>query len=198
MPGFRSLDKMSSLDRIRSELNMLEPQKIPLETVGTALKQAQHYRLLNEPSLAESICRDVLAVDGKNEDAWVTLLLALTDQFQEKRMIALDEAHEAVRHLSSEYKTSYYSGIIEERWARMQHKLGAPAVAVDPWIRKAMNAFSRADELAPEGDPNAMLRWNTCARFLQETARGDATYMPASPNAHHEMLDEFADDVPLR
>ena len=49
--------------------------------IGEALEKAERYRLLNEPSLAESICLDVLRIDPENQHALVMLLLALTDQF---------------------------------------------------------------------------------------------------------------------
>jgi len=49
--------------------------------IGEALEKAKRYRLLNEPSLAESICLDVLEVEPENQRALVTLLLAITDQF---------------------------------------------------------------------------------------------------------------------
>ena len=48
-----------------------------------ALAKAERYRLLNEPGEAESICLDVLEVEPDNQEALVTLLLALTDQFDE-------------------------------------------------------------------------------------------------------------------
>ena len=49
--------------------------------VPAALEKAVWYRALHEPLEAESICRDVLAVDPGNQEAIRTLLLALTDQF---------------------------------------------------------------------------------------------------------------------
>ena len=54
------------------ELKTLHPDAVP-----RALAKAERYRLLNEPSQAESICRDVLAVDAANQDALTMLLLAL-------------------------------------------------------------------------------------------------------------------------
>ena len=42
-----------------------------------ALEKAERYRLLNEPLEAESICRDVLAVEPDNQQASIILLLAL-------------------------------------------------------------------------------------------------------------------------
>ena len=55
----------------------------PISKAGIqeALEKAERYRLLNEPSLAESICLDVLQADPENQSALVMLLLALTDQF---------------------------------------------------------------------------------------------------------------------
>ena len=54
---------------------------LSLDAVPRALEKAVRYRLLNEPSEAESICLDVLEVDPDNEEAIATLVLALTDQF---------------------------------------------------------------------------------------------------------------------
>ena len=42
---------------------MYEPKPIAKQAVPAALEKALRYRLLNEPVEAESICRDVLAVD---------------------------------------------------------------------------------------------------------------------------------------
>src|ERR1700680_1748545 len=56
-----------------SELKALSKDAIP-----AALEKATRYRLLNEPAEAESICLDVLKADPENQEAIVTLLLALT------------------------------------------------------------------------------------------------------------------------
>ena len=48
---------------------------------------------LNEPGEAESICRDVLEVDPDNQDALITLLLALTDQFDTEAASAAVAEH---------------------------------------------------------------------------------------------------------
>ena len=37
--------------------------------------------MLNEPAEAESICLDVLKTDPENQEALITLLLAVTDRF---------------------------------------------------------------------------------------------------------------------
>ncbi|GAC1648017.1 MAG: hypothetical protein NVS4B3_02970 [Gemmatimonadaceae bacterium] len=52
--------------------------------VAAALEKAKHYRLLNDAAAAESICLDVIEIDPENQEALVTLLLAITDQFVER------------------------------------------------------------------------------------------------------------------
>src|SRR6266545_4150161 len=54
---------------------------ISREGIPQALAKAERYRLLNEPGEAESICRDVLAVEPDNQDGLRMLGLAITDQF---------------------------------------------------------------------------------------------------------------------
>jgi len=61
------------------ELKRLSPDAIP-----AALERVERYRLLNESRCAESIRRDVLAVDPGNTQAGIGLILSLTDQFSER------------------------------------------------------------------------------------------------------------------
>ena len=58
------------------ELKSISEQSIP-----EALAKVERYRLLNEPSLAESICLDILAIVPDHQQALISLLLARTDQF---------------------------------------------------------------------------------------------------------------------
>ena len=53
---------------------------ISIKSVTGALRKAERYRLINDPSSAESICLDVLAVDANNQQALVDLVLAISDQ----------------------------------------------------------------------------------------------------------------------
>lgn len=148
------------------------PNPIPIskEAVKKALEKADHYRLLNEPAQAESICRDIVAVDPDNEQAWIYLLLAITDQFPENMSHAFEQAKEALNHVKGDYHKAYYQGIIHERWGRasLQHERGIQAV--QGWINQAMRNYEKAMELAPEGDPDPTLRWNTCARLQDKIA----------------------------
>ncbi|HZI76628.1 MAG TPA: hypothetical protein VFD73_21905, partial [Gemmatimonadales bacterium] len=58
-----------------------QPKPITKEGVPAALQKAERYRVINDPSSAESICLDVLAVEPENQEALIILLLAITDQF---------------------------------------------------------------------------------------------------------------------
>ena len=60
---------------------MFELRPLSTTAIPAALAKAERYRLLNEPSEAESICLDILAVDPAHQDALTMMLLAITDQF---------------------------------------------------------------------------------------------------------------------
>ena len=49
--------------------------------IAEAAAKSELYRYLNEPEEAESICRDILAIDPANQAALRILGLAITDQF---------------------------------------------------------------------------------------------------------------------
>jgi len=170
---------------------MLEPKPIAKEAVPAALEKALRYRLLNEPAEAESICRDVLEADPANQAALVTLLLALTDQFQDKLTEAFDSARHVLPQLRSEYARAYYEGIIDERWAKAQLARGLPGEAAYNWLREALRCYERAEQLSPPDDPDAILRWNTCARMLNRFAR----ISPDSESMTHDVEAGFGDDT---
>jgi len=75
---------------------MLKLKQISKEAIGAALDKAAHYRHLNEPAEAESICLDVLEFDPESREALVTLLLALTDQFEDRLAEKVPRALEAL------------------------------------------------------------------------------------------------------
>jgi len=148
---------------------MFELKPLSKKAVERALEKAERYRLLNEPVEAESICEDVLNVDASNQQALVTLLLALTDQFEEGLADSVPRAREAVARLNDEYSRCYYSGIICERRAKAQRKHGGPGsghVAYESF-RDAMSWYEKAEAIRPAGNDDALLRWNACARILE-------------------------------
>ena len=151
------------------ELKTLSPDAVP-----RALEKAIRYRLLNEPGEAASICLDVLAADADNEEAKTTLLLALTDQFEEEEGTeALAEAWECLARMQDEYNHEYYGGIIWERRARARLHRGMPDAGFRAyeWLREAMACYERAEAVRPPGNDDALLRWNACARLIMRDRR---------------------------
>jgi hypothetical protein len=145
---------------------MRELKALSEDAIDSALAKAERYRFLNEPQEAESICLDILQIDPTNQTATITLLLALTDQF-EHTPGAHARARDLLSHLHTEYDQAYYAGIIAERRAKAQLARGAGAsVGVYDWIAEAMRHFEQAEALRSAGNDDARLRWNTCARFL--------------------------------
>jgi hypothetical protein len=141
---------------------MIGMKTLPRGAIAGALAKAERYRLLNEPEVADSICRDILAVEPENEAALVTFVLAITDQFPRR---SLREAEEVAARLASEYDRAYYRGIAFERWAKAQLDRVPPNV-VYHLIRDALGSFEEAQRLGGADNADAILRWNYCVRLL--------------------------------
>ncbi len=145
-----------------------ELKPISAASVPAALQKAERYRVINDPSSAESICLDVLGVDPENQQALVTLLLAITDQFADGPTEGVRRAREVLPGLRDEYRRAYYAGIICERCAKVQLRPDTPGSAETAyyWLREAMDWYEKAEAQRPAGNDEAILRWNTCARLL--------------------------------
>lgn len=137
------------------------------DAVPRALEKAVRYRLLNEPSESESICLDALEVDPSNQEAIATLVLALTDQFGHDPS-TIRRALETVSRLTDDYERQYYTGLIHERRAKALLGHGVPrgATRAYEWLRDAMACYESAEAIRPEGNDDAILRWNACARLI--------------------------------
>ncbi len=140
------------------------------EFIPKALTRAKHYRLLNEPWQAASICRDVLAIEPENQRALLYLVLAITDQFGSGNSSFYKEAKRLCDQLEDEYERYYYRGIIEERSGRAVLRRSGPRVTymAYEYYRNAMHFFEKAIEISPEGNQDAILRWNACIRGIKE------------------------------
>lgn len=151
---------------------MYELKRISPDAVPAALEKAIRYRLLNEPMQAESICLDILELQPENRDVLVTLLLAITDQFDQHMGERVHRAHDVLERLNDEYSRLYYEGIINERKAKAHLRRGGPGSGHYAYtlLRKAMELYERADSVSPEGNDDAVLRWNTCARIVMTHA----------------------------
>jgi hypothetical protein len=152
---------------------------LALEAIPGALAKVERYRLLNEAGQAESICRDILDAAPGHEQARVMLILTLTDQF-DKRPKLFDEALHNASLLPSAYERMYYTGMIWERRGRARYEMGGYGgnAIVHDWLVQAMRWFEQAEAVRPPGNDDSVLRWNTCARFL---------------NAHPEVCPESED-----
>jgi hypothetical protein len=143
-----------------------ELKSLSREAIPEALAKAERYRLIEEPSQAESICLDILRIDPANQAALITLLLSLTDQFGTEATPA--RAREVLSRLLGEYERAYYAGIICERSARarMRQPLPSGRFRIYEEFIDAMKWYEKAEALRPPGNDDAILRWNTCARTL--------------------------------
>src|SRR5712671_4728724 len=139
---------------------------ISKNSVAEALAKVQHYRYLNQAEEAESICRDILAVDPENQMALRQLGLAITDQFKGALSDGFREAQSCFERLSSAYECSYYLGILHERRAKAQLRAGHTAHSLLASFENAMRCFEEAEKIRPQGNDDALLRWNRCLRLV--------------------------------
>jgi uncharacterized protein YeeX (DUF496 family) len=151
--------------------------------IAEALEMVERYRLLNEPSLAESICLDVLHIDPENQQALVMLLLALTDQFGHG--VSPAKARELLPRMKSDYERAYYTGIIWERTAHSQIRKGSPNAVFTAYdaFRQALDCYEKAAAIRPPANDDAILRWNTCARVLMRNKN-----LRPRPDEEHEPI----------
>jgi tetratricopeptide (TPR) repeat protein len=129
-----------------------------------AQRKAEKYRDLNQPDESDSICQDILAVDPGHQAALKTLGLSITDRFSGDGM-QLRQALEVFAKIKDAYERTYLAGIAWERHAKAQLAEGIGPGAYDAF-QNALDLFEDAEELAPEKDPDPILRWNRCVREL--------------------------------
>jgi len=144
------------------DLKLLSEEAIP-----AALEKAERYRFLNEPAEAESICLDVLQIAPDNQQALITLLLAITDRLTKGYGVSDTQTRELLDRLQGDYERAYYAGIIAERRAKMRLAQGLPGSgwAYDLFC-EAMSCYEKAEAVRAPGNDDALLRWNTCARII--------------------------------
>jgi tetratricopeptide (TPR) repeat protein len=141
----------------------------PISRAGIpeAISKVEVYRYLNEPGEAESICRDILAVEPENQAALRLLGLAITDQFAGGVHDRYDESEKVFLSLTNEYERVYHCGILHERKAKAQLRAGRAPHTVLPIFERAMKYFEEAERIKPANNDDAILRWNRCVRLLQ-------------------------------
>lgn len=166
---------------------MYKLKTLSKEAVEAALEKAKRYRQLRESVEAESICLDILEIEPDHQEALITLVKALTDQFETRLTPMFRQAFQLIPRLHDEYSRLYYSGVICERRAKAHMKPGGCAsghCAYD-WFCKAMEFFEQAEAIRPPSNDEAILRWNACARILMH--RPDV--VPAPELVGEQMLE---------
>src|SRR6201987_116750 len=162
-------------------------KSISVESIPEALKKVERYRLLNEPTLAESICLDILAIVPDHQQALISLLLARTDQFH--LQLPAREAQEILARIKGDYEQDYYAGIIWERVGHARIRQGGSGGSGSAYhaLREAMSHYERAIDFASPGNDDAILRWNTCARVIMQNP-------DVRPSPEHEHTQDWVRD----
>ena len=98
----------------------------------------------------------------------MTLILAITDQFDQGPTEGVRRARELLPRLKDEYKRAYYAGIVCERCAKAQLRPQTPGSGemAYHWLQEALRWYEKAEALRPPGNDESILRWNTCVRML--------------------------------
>jgi tetratricopeptide (TPR) repeat protein len=135
--------------------------------IAEAISKVELYRYLSEPEEAESICRDILAIEPSHQLALRLLGLTITDQFNGTPADRHAEAEKFFRSLTDRYEQLYYLGILHERRAKAQLRAGRAPHTLLPLFEEAMRCFSEAGKIRPAGNDDSILRWNRCVRILQ-------------------------------
>jgi hypothetical protein len=151
----------------------LKLKSISKAGIPEAISKAEIYRFLNEPGEAESICRDVLAAEPENQKALRVLGLAITDRFTGGASDRFAEAEGVFRRLTDPYERLYYAGLLNERRAKAQLRAGYQPHTVIVLFEEALRCFGEAEKIRPEGNDDAILRWNRCVRLIQSRSRAE-------------------------
>jgi hypothetical protein len=152
-------------------------KRIHPDGIDAALQKADRYRELNQPEEAESICRDVLAIDAGHQLALRILGLALTDQLGPSSGARFAEAQAVFGRLVDPYEHAFYAGLAFERQAKAELAGRVPLRSIRPLFDQALARYAEAEAIRPAGNDDAILRWNSCVRALQ-AASGPAAGEP--------------------
>ncbi len=145
---------------------MFELKPLSHDAVQAALEKANRYRLLNEPGAAQSIYLDILALEPDNQEALKNIVLAMSDRFGKDYAIGDSHVNEYLARIRDEYDRAYYTGIVYER--RAKATLAKSGLRVYELFVQAMEWFERAEKLRPAGNDDPILRWNGCARMINQ------------------------------
>src|SRR5258706_1314392 len=124
--------------------------------IPEAISKAEVYRSLNEPEEAESICRDILAVDPEHQLALRLLGLAITEEFCGDAQDRYRESESLFQTLVEPYEHLYYTGLLHERRAKAQMRVGRYPPTLAPLFEEPMRCFAEAEKIRPAGNDDAI------------------------------------------
>ncbi len=150
------------------KLKPISPSGIP-----EAISKIELYRYLNEPEEAESIGRDILAIEPENQLALRLLGLLITDQFTGDLSDRHAEAQSTFEQLTDPYERLYYMGLLHYRRAKAQLRVGRPPHTLRVLFEHAMRCFQEAEKIRPHDNDDAILRWNRCVRLMETLPSAD-------------------------
>ena len=148
---------------------MYDLKPLSKEAIPNAIDRAKQYRSLLQPWHAESICRDVQAVDPENQQNLIILFLAITDQFSsEKHAKNIKDAEEIMNQFKDGYQQEYAKGIMYERLASAALNMGGARSGYIAYyhLQDALNWYEKSTK-NPEKNQESILRWNTCVRMIE-------------------------------
>ena len=148
---------------------MPDLKPLPKGSIPEALEKANHYRLLNEARIAESICLDILAVDPENQDALLMVVLATSDLLERRKNEGVRQARQHIEQLKDKYQRAYYNGLVCERRGLAVLRAAQHFYlhyAYD-WFTEALEHYAEAEKLRPKGNDDVILRWNTICRIFE-------------------------------
>ena len=149
--------------------------------IAEAIAKVELYRYINEPEEAESICRDILAIEPEQQLARRMLGLAITDQFIGAAADRYPEVLSIFQSLRDPYERLYYTGLLYERRAKAQLLVGYAAHILLPLIEETFKSAPRAhwlERLAKYDIPVAPVQ--TVAEFMEHPAV-----------RHHDLVHEY-------
>ena len=149
---------------------MSELKPLSESAVEHAIEKARHYRLLNQPEQAESICHDVLQLQPENQDALIALALAKSDQLIDGNPAILDSARQVVAKLQRPYHQNYYDALLSERQAMalLKRKGKRSSLVALQFFNEALSKYEQAIQNKPPDEDEAILRWNFCTRMIDQ------------------------------
>ncbi len=82
----------------------------------------------------------------------------------------MKKAKDVVSKLTDNYQKEYCLGLIFERQAHAALKRSTPRAnfMAYEYLGKAMKYYEKAEQLREESNEESILRWNACARFIDQ------------------------------